>query len=195
MFMSISVLFTQARSNYLKFPQFDCWDVQRNAFNFPGSVPAIFHPPCRLFGRLRKFSKAPGCEKLMAFWAMAYTRSHFGIVEHPRSSTLWRTFKVGTPQAPDEYGGYLISINLHWFGFKAQKKTGLYIVGLPYKDLPALPLNLNAVTHSISSSGRSALKELDKSKNSETPVELCLWLEEVITRIKANKKIVNCDNL
>ena len=182
-----AVLFTKAKSNYLKFQQSDCYDINRNALTLPGSEPAIFHPPCRLFGRLRQFSKAPGCEKLLAYWSMLYVRNNGGILEHPRSSTLWSQFNVGKPLTPDRYGGYLISVNLSWFGFKAQKKTGLYIVGIPYKELPPLPLSFNAITHSISGNTKSNLKELDKTKNSETPAQLCLWLNEVIELIKLRR--------
>jgi len=181
--VKIPVLFTKKDSNYNLFPFFDCYDVNRNALSFEGTTPLIAHPPCRLFSRLRGFSTAPAQEKELAYFAMEKVRSNGGILEHPRSSTLWKECEVGTPLKPDKFGGYLISVNLHWFGYKAIKKTGLYIVGIDYSELPSLPLSFNAITHTISTSKKATKKELSKRERSTTPVALCLWLYEVVTLI------------
>ena len=31
---------------------FDCWDIERNALNWPGGNPIVAHPPCRAWGQL-----------------------------------------------------------------------------------------------------------------------------------------------
>lgn len=179
----VPVYYVSRKSNYKKDSRFDCYDVGRDAFQVIPSVPFIAHPPCRLFSRLRKFSNAPVTEKRLAFKAMRDVRKFGGVVEHPLSSTLWKSFNVGKPSAPDRFGGYLISVNLSWFGFPAEKKTGLYIVGIPYSDLPSLPLKFDAITHVISSSRKSAKKELKGDARSATPKALCDWLFTVVYNI------------
>lgn len=177
--ISFPVLFTQQKSNYYNLQGFDCYDQVRNAFTCDSSLPGIYHPPCRRFSRLRGLSTAPQNERIFGYWSIGRVRKYGGIVEHPADSLLWKQCKVGTPSSPDSWGGYLISVNLSWFGYPAQKRTGLYIVGVPYKDLPALPLSFDAITRIVSSSRSSKLKEVSKSKRSMTPVKLCYWLRSV----------------
>lgn len=178
------VLFTQSNSNYSSIQGFDAYDVKRNALTCRVKMPAVYHPPCRLFSRLRGLSTAPKNERLLAYWSVGRARLYGGIVEHPADSQLWKQCKVGTPKNPDRWGGYLIKVQLNWFGFPAQKATGLYIVGVPYKDLPALPLSFDAITHTVSNVKGSAKKELPKAERSKTPVNMCKWLYKVLLLIE-----------
>lgn len=186
----VTVLFTGKKSNYLELGGFDCWGVDRDALTYSGDDPVVCHPPCRRFSKMRAFSTAIGCEEFMAYWSVSYVRNHGGIVEHPRSSTLWEKMGVGTPRNPDRWGGYMISVNMHWFGYPARKKTGLYIVGIDYKDLPAVPLRFDAVTHCISQSRKTVLKELHGEARSLTPVDMCLWFREVIGLISKKHFVI-----
>jgi hypothetical protein len=186
----IPVLYCQVNSNYKKYNSCDIYDYKRDALTFKGNMPVICHPPCRLFSRLRAFSTAPACEVLHGFRSISLVRKNGGIVENPISSTLWKIMKVGSIQNPDEYGGYLIKIHLSDFGFQAQKATGLYIVGIPFKDLPALPLSFNAITHTVSTHKKSNLPELPKKERSTTPDQLIKWFIQIISeisRLKAGK--------
>lgn len=177
----ITALYVRSNSIYSQLG-IDCYDEERNALTYPGASPVICHPPCRLWSRLHCFSTAPVQEKLLAAHAVTMVRKYGGILEHPSGSHLFNLIQWLPGENRDNYGGYLISINQHWFGHKAQKKTLLYIVGIPLKDLPQIPLNFNAVQFKISGS-RSNIKETSKVEREETPVALAKWLIETAKRI------------
>ena len=186
--MKIPVLFTAHNSLYNDNDIFDCYDVERDAFSYTGRFPLIAHPPCRLFSRLRKFSTAAIKEKQCAFFALARIRQFGGILEHPRSSTLWLDGNFKLDGSVDQYGGFLRSVNLSWFGFPAQKKTMLYFVGIKPGSLPPFPMSLNAITHVISSSGNTGKKELSALYRSQTPRLMIDYFLEVMAIINDNKK-------
>lgn len=183
----IPVLFTLPSSYYLKFAFTDCYDEVRNALTFYGHNAIIAHPPCRLWGRLSHLSTAPRSERLLALWAVIKVRANGGILEHPAGSRLFEKMLIPLDGSPDQYGGFVISINQHWFGFKAKKRTYLYIVGCSRSQLPQLPLNFDAITHSVSSSPNYL--ELDKKQNSVTVPKLCEWLFEIQRIIENNKTL------
>lgn len=181
----IPVLFCLPGSAYKKYVFSDCYDITRNALNYRGPQAIIAHPPCRTWGRLSHLSTAPRSERLLAMWAIQKVRTNGGILEHPAGSRLFKKMLIPLDGSPDQTGGFVVSINQHWFGFKAKKRTYLYIVGCSRSQLPALPLSFDAITHSVSSS-RNYL-ELDKSKHSETVPKLCEWLFEIQRIIELNK--------
>ena len=185
--MKIPVLFTQINSNYNDNQIFDTYDLQRNAFTYYDRIPLIAHPPCRLFSRLRKFSTAPRSEKKCAFFALSKVRQFGGILEHPRSSTLWKTGNFDLSGNVDSYGGFLRCVNLSWFGFPCQKKTMLYFVGISPGQLPAFPLSLDAISHQISSSENNSLPEIAKKSRSSTPLAMVNYFALVITIINKNR--------
>ena len=186
--MKIPVLFTAHVSFYNDNDIFDCYDVRRDAFSYTGRSPLIAHPPCRLFSRLRKFSTAGVKEKQCAFFALDKIRRFGGILEHPRSSTLWLNGNFKLDGSVDDYGGFLRSVNLSWFGFQAQKKTMLYFCGINPAQLPPFPLSLDAITHVISSGGNNGKKELSALSRSQTPRLLIDYFLEVMAIINENSK-------
>ena len=185
--MKIPVLFTQVKSNYNDYQIFDTYDFQRDAFTYYDRIPVIAHPPCRLFSRLRKFSTAPAQEKKCAFFALSKIRQFGGILEHPRSSLLWKTGNFDLSGKVDSYGGFLRSVNLSWFGFPCEKKTMLYFVGITPSQLPEFPLSFDAITHQISSSKKKSLPEISKDSRSTTPVPMINYFVQVITIIYKNR--------
>ena len=113
---------------------------------FPDLTPAAFHPPCRLFSKMRGLSTAPASERSLAYFAVTHVQCFGGVVEHPCFSKLWSDMSLPAPGIiPDLHGGFTLSVNLHWFGFPARKHTWLYIVGCKPSDVPAYPLNFDAV--------------------------------------------------
>lgn len=48
----VPVLFVADSSNYKNDLRFDCYDKNRNALTIKNTLPAIYHPPCRTWGRL-----------------------------------------------------------------------------------------------------------------------------------------------
>jgi len=187
----ISALFIRVDSVY-KTLGIDCWDERRNALNWPGGNVGIYHPPCRTWGRLRGLSVGNGCEKLLAVWAVAQVRAFGGVLEHPADSSLWPYCRLPKGLSRDVYGGFTLSVDQHWFGHKAEKRTFLYIVGCEPRSLPAYPLSLDAVTHVISQTKRSRYqgkRELSKSARERTPPEMAHWLINVCKQIERNEKI------
>ena len=188
--MKIPVLFTEPNSNYKLFENLDAYNLERNAFTYSDRLPLIAHPPCRLFSRLRTFSNAPVQEKKCAYFALSQIRQFGGILEHPRSSLLWKTGNFDLSGNIDNYGGFLRSVNLSWFGFPCEKKTMLYFVGINPSQLPAFPLSFDAITHQISSSKRKSLPEISKDSRSSTPIAMIDYFITVINIINNNKSIL-----
>lgn len=142
--MKFPVLFTSSKGYYQGDDRFNPFDISRDAFSYSGSGPVICHPPCRLFSRMRKFSTAPGCERLLAFYSVWMVRQYGGILEHPEGSALFKMFGFDLSGAVDNYGGFIRSVDLSWFGFKARKRTYLYFCGLKPGELPAMPISFDA---------------------------------------------------
>lgn len=175
--MKPTILFTQKNSTYNRLGV-ECYDAERNALSYPGKGPVICHPPCRLFSRMRKFSTAPGCERLLGMYSVALVRKFGGIVEQPAGSKLWELCKISRSTNPDQYGGFIININQSWFGYQCRKSTDLYIVGCQVKDLPAVPMNFDAIQFCISSS-RSLPELKNKESRSFTTEKFARWLIEI----------------
>lgn len=185
----IPVLFTSDNSLYKQDSRFDCWDAQRNALTWQGQEPAIYHPPCRLFSRMKAFSTAGKCEKFLGYWAIMSARKFGGIVEHPKGSDLWKEMGVNLSGKVDEHGGFLISVDLNWFGFPARKSTYLYIVGCSRLNLPLHPYSLDALTGVVSTSKKTNRKfYIKKNLRSQTPAAMIDWFAKIIEQIKIQKK-------
>lgn len=185
--MKIPVLFTQVGSLYSSDSRFDVYDVHRDAFTFSDRTPLIAHPPCRLFSKLRGLSTAHPAEKKCAFFSLAQVRQFGGILEHPRSSTLWKTGNFNLSGMVDDYGGFLRSVNLSWFGFPAEKKTMLYFCGLNPGELPPIPLSLIAPGFTIGQPTRSGMLELPQVNRSQTPQLMLDYFANVIQVIRLNQ--------
>ncbi len=81
-------------------------------------------------------------------------------------------------------GGYCVRINQNWFGHKARKSTILYIVGIPYSELPAFDLCFNRIDYTVCSVKKNTgKKELSKKMRNETPVNLCKYLINLANEI------------
>lgn len=177
----ITALFVRYDSIYKRLG-IDCYDRERNALTWRGGGPVICHPPCRSWGQLTQFAKPEPGEKWLAVWSIIQIRRWGGVLEHPRTSRLWKKY-LPMPGTTDMYGGYTINIDQFWFGHKAKKNTLLYIVGCPRQDLPPIPLRFDAIEHVVSSS-TSGKKEISKADRERTPERLAIWLIEVAKKCK-----------
>jgi hypothetical protein len=165
----ISVLYAARDSIYKTIPGIDVWDVDRNALNWPGGNPGIFHPPCRLWSRwMRHFSKAPEEEKNLALWSVEKVRENGGVIEHPACSLLWDEARLPLPGSSDKWG-LSIAVYQQWFGHKAQKATWLYICTTT--KLPEIPFCLGDAPVDM--------QRLSKRQRQGTPVEFAKWLISV----------------
>ncbi|MEY2702652.1 MAG: hypothetical protein RLY43_1288 [Bacteroidota bacterium] len=184
---NLSVLFVANNSNYLSL-DCDCWTISRNALNFKASKPALYHPPCASWSRMRHFSKFVPGRHWLALWSLVRVRRYGGIIEHPFGSLFFKRYIVTPGSGYDKYGGFTILTDLHSFGAPYEKKTLLYFVGLKISELPSLPLNFDAITHCVdTSSSSSVLKVIPKDQRSITPLSMCEWLLSALSIIVNNK--------
>lgn len=80
--LNISVLFVRKDSVY-KTLGVDCWDIERDATNWPGGNPLIAHPPCRAWGKLSGFAKPREGEKELAINSIELIRKWGGGIRTP----------------------------------------------------------------------------------------------------------------
>lgn len=197
--MDVGVLFSRADSIYKTLPGCDVYDIERDARTFPGGMPVVAHPPCRMWGKLRQFAKGRPDEKDLARFAVAMIRQWGGVLEHPYSSTLWPDQGLPEPGRRDEYGGWTLVIDQDWFGHKAEKRTRLYIVGCDPRETPSMPYRIEEPTHVLASDkragpGRNSPRlrkgmpgwrpEISKAEREHTPPALAEWLVELARRCK-----------
>lgn len=53
----VATLFVSPASFYKSMQSVDCWDIGRDARQWPGGSPLIAHPPCRAWGQLHHMAK------------------------------------------------------------------------------------------------------------------------------------------
>lgn len=180
----VSVLFARSDSNYKKMLGCDVWDKDRDARNYIGANPVICHPPCRGWGRLRKFANPEPGELELAGFAVDQVRRCGGVLEHPAFSNLWEAAGLPGPgKGRDIFGGWTLPIAQFWWGHRANKATWLYIVGCEMGEIPDIPIVLGEASHVISRSrGRQKRPEVTKAEREHTPPELCRWLFDLAVR-------------
>jgi hypothetical protein len=167
----------------------ECYDKERDMTRWEGGNAIIAHPPCAQWGKYRQFATVDQSEKDLAVTCIDLIRKFGGVLEHPSTSKLFdKKFSnrdIPMPGFIDEWGGYTICINQHWFGHPCEKKTLLYIVGCEEKQLPEIPFSLDAIQYVISPTKTEAgnlpngKKTLPKSRRDKTPIQLARWLIEV----------------
>lgn len=189
----IPILFTMKGSNY-EFLAHNLFDAERNALTYFGKSAAVYHPPCRLWSRMKAFSTAPKEEKWLAIWAIRMIRLHGGVLEHPLGSNLLRLLPL--PGTIDAYGGHTHVLSQRWFGHTCEKKTFVYIVGIRPSEVPQMPITFDLPTHKVSTSKRSTTgKVLHGSARSYTPLEFAKWLILIAELIEAKKKVLSIQPL
>jgi len=161
----INVLFTNKFSIY-DILNCNTYNEDRNALTFSKNIPAIYHPPCRLFSRLKTFSKADKSEKELAFWSIEKVNKYGGLIEHPLGSSLFK--ESGIKLNDDNH----IIIKLSNFGFEAEKKTIIYFNGIEKNELPLLPYNNRPV--------KKTIPQLSYKKRANTPFCCAIYLIELI---------------
>lgn len=194
---TVAVLFARTDSIYKTLPGCDVYDIDRDARSFAGGMPVVAHPPCRAWGKLRKFAKPREDELSLAPWSVEQVRRFGGVLEHPYSSTLWPHCQLPAPGHRDAYGGWTLVIDQDWFGHKAEKRTKLYIVGISPKQIPDYPFRIEEPTHVLASDKRAGpgrdsprlrkgqpgwRPEISKAEREHTPPALAEWLVELARR-------------
>lgn len=190
----VAALFVRADSIYKTMAGVDCWDMERDARNWPGGCPVVAHPPCRLWAKLRQFANAadPVAERQLAIDAVGRVREFGGVIEHPAESTLWAACGMPTPgRAPDLFGGWTAEIRQCDWGHKAEKLTWLYIVGCHPDALPELPGRREPTCVIKPQRGvpRDGRKIVTKAEREHTPPDLAEWLVELARRTRAAERL------
>ena len=181
----VAVLFARRDSFYKKLPV-DVYDIDRDARNFSGGCPVVAHPPCRAWGAFAWRVKPRDDERELSPWAVGQVRAFGGVLEHPAASKLWA--EVGLPEpgaGRDEFGGWTLPVDQHWWGHRASKRTRLYIVGCDPKNIPIMPLRIDEPTHVIGDCGRAGFgkkPEISKAEREHTPPDFAAWLVELAKR-------------
>lgn len=181
---SPAILFVRKDSVY-KTLHLDVWDAERNALNFSGSSPVVAHPPCRAWGRLRKFARPRPGERALSIFAIRQVRKNGGVLEHPVGSSLWKRAGLPAPGKFDKYGGWTLGVDQLWWGHKATKATLLYICGVNPREIPAIPFSLDYPSHVVQSK-KSALPHISKADREHTPVKFATWLVDLASRCEVN---------
>lgn len=185
----MAILFARRDSNYKAIPGVDVWDADRDARNWPGGLPVVAHPPCRAWGRLRKFANPRRGERALAILAVRAVRKNGGVLEHPAGSLLWKRAGLPAPGQRDRFGGWTIGVNQHWWGHRAEKATWLYVCGIEPREIPTMPIRLDEPTHVIQSRKRSDYRpHVSKAEREHTPPELAAWLVELAGRCRPNER-------
>lgn len=179
------VLFTQNGSVYDEL-YCDTYPIERNALTCKSSRPAIYHPPCRTWGRLRQFTHFHPGEHLLAVWSIIRIWRYGGVLEHPAGSKLWSLMGLSMPGSKaDINGGISLSVNQSWFGHKCEKNTWVYIKGLSINEVPSFPLSFDLIEYSISHTKKnSKLKEVTRKYRNSTPVKFAEWLIDIVALIE-----------
>lgn len=176
----IAVLFARSDSAYKDYPEFDVYDIQRDARAYCKSYPVLAHPPCRAWGQLSHMANPREGEKQLAYLSLAQVRLNGGILEHPASSRLWKEANLPVGMFTDEFGGFTIEIDQWDFGHVAHKATKLYICGIDIKDLPAMPPVREGVpTRSICGNVKGTVR-CTQYQREYTPIPLIMWFKEII---------------
>lgn len=171
-----AILFARKDSVYKLLEGCDVWDRARDARMWPGGSSCVAHPPCRGWGRLRRFSNATSEELDLALFAVAMVRKWGGVLEHPANSALWAYAGLPVPGAmADMHGGYTLRVDQCWWGYRTRKPTWLYIVGSD--GLPPVPENRGTHTHVIRDGG--GLPQVGKAEREETTLSFARWLVEI----------------
>lgn len=154
----IVVLCAQNNSIYKTLPGLEVYDKARDAYNYKGTnLPIIAHPPCAQWSRLKSFAKQDKLEKDLAWYCLdKIHEAGIGILEHPMGSSFWKEANITKG---------LYSIDQHWFGFPARKRTYLYFHGC---KPDTLPLKFDAI--------KTTVDKLKYTTRSTTTKTLAEWL-------------------
>lgn len=180
----VAVLFARQDSVYKRLPQCDVYDMDRDARTYDGPLPVVAHPPCRAWGRLRRFANPRPDERNLARLAVALVREFGGVLEHPAGSLLWKSQRLPAPGTHDLWGGHTIEAPQQWWGHRAEKLTWFYVVGCDPHNIPDVPLVLGEASHVVQSRKRDSKPHITKPEREHTPEPLAKWLVELATRCK-----------
>lgn len=133
----VVALYVDPRGPYPKLVR-EWYDETRDARTYAGPWPAVAHPPCGPWGRLKHLFRSDPIRNdreasvaHLAIHALGIVRRYGGVLEHPAHSTLWTVAALRLPEPgelPDAWGGRTFEVQQCDWGHPARKKTWLYMV-------------------------------------------------------------------
>jgi len=148
----IAALFVRADGPYAGRDDVDAWPapmsgalfavLERDARAYAGPWPVVAHPPCKRWSRLAAIhahrwpiGSDDGCFAA----ALASVERWGGVLEHPCGTFAWPAFGLAKPRhgagwTPSRKG-WVCSVDQGRYGHPARKRTWLYYVGAPPRDL------------------------------------------------------------
>jgi hypothetical protein len=185
--MTAAVLFARVDSVYKSLPDVEVYDAQRDARTYDGPYPVVAHPPCRAWGNFAMFANPRPDERNLARLAVSLVREFGGVLEHPFGSKLWAAQSLpAAGGGRDQFGGWTLVVDQHWWGHRAQKRTKLYIVGCDPMEIPIMPIKLGRAQCVVGDVGRATKgndrPEISKAEREHTPHDLAVWLVDLARR-------------
>lgn len=119
----------------------DCWDEERDARLYPGTLPVVAHPPCQLWGNLAAVNFArwggehnkPGNDGGCFASALESVNKWGGVLEHPAKSKAFAAHNLPKPSGigwqATLWGGWVCEVWQSAYGHRANKATWLYYRG------------------------------------------------------------------
>ena len=180
----IAVLFARSDSDYKNYPDFEVYDIERDARQFCKKMPVLAHPPCRAWGQLSHMANPREGEKQLAYLALAQVRLNGGVLEHPASSRFFKEAELPIGMFTDEFGGFTVQIDQFDFGHVAHKATKLYICGIDPSQLPEIPPKNTASTDRSICGNVKGTKRCTQYQREYTPDELINWMTKVCNELQ-----------
>ena len=200
--MTIAALYVVTGGVYFGLPGVDPWDKERDARVYPGPHPVVAHPPCERWGRYwhggpsARVRMRRGDDGGCFAAALASVRRWGGVLEHPETSSAWRTHGLMPPPRSggwvnaDFCGGWTCCVEQGHYGHRARKATWLYACRVRLPSLTWGPsakvARLDEGFHSaeerrlfrhpqpgITPAQRSARREWRESRAAQTGKEWC----------------------
>lgn len=172
---TVAVLCAARKSVYHGMPAVEVYDSSRDAFTFPGGMPVVAHPPCRLWSAFTRHQAKPALggherERELGLWCCGQLRACGGVLEQPAHSHLWVAAGFPRPGQPEANGVWSLEVWQAWWGYPVKKATWLAFCGVP-KDAVVTPYRLHA-------KGKDHRRQqlMSRRERSATTLEFAEWL-------------------
>jgi hypothetical protein len=138
---SVAALYVAKDSIYKTMPECDCYDLDRNAMTYNGTLPVVAHPPCQLWGKMAKINhkrwggdhNKPGNDGGCFASAVEAVNRWGGVLEHPAMTRAWAAHNLTAPASigwqRSIFGGWVCEVWQSAYGHRANKATWLYYNG------------------------------------------------------------------
>ncbi|HEX6215275.1 MAG TPA: hypothetical protein VFZ38_10675 [Vicinamibacterales bacterium] len=176
---TVAALCVAGNSVYKSMPWVEAYDARRDARTFPGGMPVVAHPPCRLWSAYTKHqakSDDPEAEKALGLWCASQVRRWGGVLEQPAHSGLWEAAGLPTPgSSANKPTMFSIEVSQAWWGYPMLKATWLYFHGVEWSSL-VFPMNKKPHDSRAGIGDRRRQQVMSKNQRAATYPAFAEWL-------------------